>query len=117
LIVLVGRIVAPPHREPTVVAETAGSAAVFGGRAALGVIGSILVTRAPMLVATIASALGYAVGDSTPTDAEGGGNTLLSILYSLRPVLAAIIAIAVGELVASMIRRRRGAPGVEHRST
>jgi YjbE family integral membrane protein len=118
-IVVVGRIVAPPPAGASLMGEAAGSAAVFGGRLAIQVLGRILITRAPMIVATIASALGYAVGESPPqpSDDAEGGSALLSVLYSLRPILAAVIAIAAGELVAAAVRRWRGTPAAEHRST
>ena len=65
----------------------------------------VKVARAPLIVVTIASYFGYTL--QTNPDA-GANGTLASILQGLRPIFAAVIAIALGEVVAWVVRRMRG---------
>ena len=105
-IVAVGRIAKPVSSLPQAAAEaTVGATAVFGLRLALQVLGRIVVARAPLIVVTIASYFGYTL--QTNPDA-GANGTLASILQGLRPIFAAVIAIALGEVVAWVVRRMRG---------
>jgi hypothetical protein len=112
LVVIVGRVIAPPPAAPApaaIAGEALGAAAIAGARMAYQIIGRIVVARAPLIVTFIASLFGYsfaeAPGDAHATDAA------LAALHSIRPVFAAVIAVAFGELVAWAARRcRRPAP-------
>jgi YjbE family integral membrane protein len=114
LIVVSGRIVAPPPAPlvSTVAGEAAGAAALAGGAVLLQLASRILIARAPMIVAFIASAFGYSIAQPG-ADAEQAA--IFSVLSGLKPVLAAVIAIACGEAMAWVVRRMRGAPA--HRTS
>lgn len=107
-VVVAGRIVAPPKvSAPQAAAgESVGAAALFGFRLAMQIAGRVIATRAPLIVATVLSYLGYQAEGGAP--AEGAEDMLASILHGLRPIFAAIIAIAVGEAVGWAARRWRG---------
>jgi hypothetical protein len=86
-IVMVGRIVAPspahgPKEEAVLVAEEAAGAATFAA-----------IPLLLRVIAVLASAYGYSLGES------GGVDTTAAILAELRPLLAAVIAVVVGEAV------------------
>jgi hypothetical protein len=110
VVVLVGRAIAPPPAAPVpaVVAEEAlGAAALAGARLALQIAGRVLVARAPMIVAFVAGLFGYSVGEAGAGGVEADAS--LSALHAVRPIFAAAIAVAIGELVAWAARRVRGA--------
>jgi YjbE family integral membrane protein len=112
-IVAVGRFVAPPPAPSvaTVAGEAAGAAALAGAGLGIAILGRILVTRAPLIVATIASALGYNVGvEGTAEVPDPFGHTM----FAIRPIFAAVIAILIGELVGWAARRMRGSPATSH---
>jgi hypothetical protein len=108
-VVLVGRVVAPPPAAPApgVIAEEAvGAAALAGARLALQIAGRVVVARAPMIVAFVASLFGYTVAE--PAAAGQEVDASMSALNAVRPIFAAAIAVAVGEVVAWAARRVRG---------
>jgi YjbE family integral membrane protein len=108
-VVLAGRVAAPPVPAPAAIEiaeEAAGAAALVGARLAIQVIGRVIVGRAPLIVSFGASLFGYTVGEQ----AVGGQevNRALTMAYALRPLFAAAIAVALGELAAWLVRRLRG---------
>lgn len=112
-LVAVGRFIAPPPAPTpaTVAGEAAGAAALAGAAVGLQLLARILITRAPLLVATGASALGYSAG----FDTSGGDPTaMVQTMFAVRPVFAAVIAVLVGELVGWVARKMRGAPVTSH---
>ncbi len=112
-IVAVGRFIAPPPAPSAaeVAGEAAGAAAVAGTAIGLQLLGRFLATRAPLLVATGASALGYNAGFDAP---GGDPSAMVTTMLAVRPVFAAVIAVLIGELVAWAVRRSRGAPVTSH---
>lgn len=108
-IVAVGRFIAPPPAPSaaTVAGEAAGAAAIAGA----AVPGRILVSRAPLLVATGVSALGYNAGFH---GGEADPGAMVTTMLSIRPVFAAVIAVLIGELFGWLGRRARGAPVTSH---
>jgi YjbE family integral membrane protein len=107
-VVLIGRFIAPPPAPaPLVVAEEAAGAAAFAGvRLAFQIAGAILVARAPLIVTFLASLLGYSVAEQQVEGHEA--DVILSTLHAVRPIFAAAIAVAIGEVVAWAARRVRG---------
>jgi YjbE family integral membrane protein len=101
-VVLVGRMVSPAEADSESVAEEAVEAAALVG---VRTVGQILLARAPMIVAFIASAFGYTEGGA----AEGAdGGMAGSALDAVHPIFGAVIAIAIAELLAWAMRRARG---------
>jgi YjbE family integral membrane protein len=115
-IVALGRFVAPPPAPAaaTVAEEAVGAAALVGARVGIQLIGRLVVTRAPLIVATAASALGYNVSFETPGQDP---SAMVSTMFAIRPIFAAVIAILVGEVVGWLARRARGAPAASHSPT
>ena len=115
-IVAAGRFIAPPPA-PTaaeVAGEAAGAAALAGAAVGFQLLSRLVVSRAPLLVATGASALGYNAGFASPdTDPSAMVHTMLAV----RPVFAAVIAVLIGEVVAWAARRMRGVPAASHSPT
>lgn len=114
-IVAVGRFVAPPPAPSALVVaeEAAGAAAVAGATIGVQLLGRLLVSRAPLIVATGASALGYNAG----FDAAGDPSAMVTTMLAVRPVFAAVIAVLIGEIVGWAARRLRGVPETSHSST
>jgi hypothetical protein len=115
-IVAVGRIVAPPPAPALgmVAGEAAGAAAFAGARVGVQMISRLVVTRAPLIVAAIASALGY----NLTSEASGEDpSAMVSTMFAIRPIFAAAIAILVGEIVGWLARRMRGTPAPSHSPT
>jgi YjbE family integral membrane protein len=112
-LVAVGRFVAPPPAPSagTVAGEAAGAAAVAGAAVGLQLLARILVTRAPLIVASGASALGYNAGFDT---SAGDPSAMVQTMFAVRPVFAAVIAVLVGEMVGWLARRMRGEPAASH---
>jgi YjbE family integral membrane protein len=112
-LVAVGRFVAPPPAPSagTVAGEAAGAAAVAGAAVGLQLLARILVTRAPLIVASGASALGYNAGFDT---SAGDPSAMVQTMFAIRPVFAAVIAVLVGEMVGWLARRMRGEPAASH---
>ena len=113
LIVLVGRCIAPasPKSKVSIAGELAGSAVVFGLRTSLQLAGRALVAAAPLVIGFIASLLGYAAGDELQAS-DSATETALEILLAVRPVFAAVLAVAIGEAAAWTIRQlRHKSPG------
>jgi hypothetical protein len=107
-VVLVGRIVAPPPAapRPAAVAEEALGAAVFGGlRLAFVVLGEILVARAWLIVSFVVSLFGYALAEPGVEGAEAAADPMVAAITAIRPIFAAAIAVALGEIVAWAARR------------
>jgi YjbE family integral membrane protein len=107
-VVLVGRIVAPPPAapRPEVVAEEALGAAVFAGlRLAFVVVGEILVTRAALIISFVVSLFGYALAEPGVEGAEASADPMVAAITAIRPIFAAAIAVAIGEVVAWGARR------------
>ncbi len=114
-VVIAGRIVAPPpvaQVEATAEASL-GAAGLFGLRLALQIVGRVMVTRAPLIVATVISYMGF---QAEEVPGESHEDIVAAIVLGLRPVFAAVIAVAVGEVVAWAVRRWRGAPAASHPS-
>ena len=108
-IVVFGRVISPaPIREADLGKEVAGAAAIFGIRALL----VFLVARSPLIVAFLASLVGYSWSEIQMEGLEAmrGADQALG---PLRPLFAAIIAIVVGERLARWIRP--GQPAAEHK--
>jgi YjbE family integral membrane protein len=108
-VVLVGRIVAPTAGapRPVVVAEEAAGAAAFGAlRLAFIVIGEILVARAPMIISFAVSIFGYVLAEPGPeAAADAAADPMVAAVTAIRPIFAAAIAVAIGEVVAWAARR------------
>ena len=107
-VVLVGRIVAPPPAapRPQVVAEEALGAAVFAGlRLAFVVVGEIIVTRAALIISFIVSLFGYVYAEPGVEGAEASADPMVALVTAVRPIFAAAIAVAIGEVVAWAARR------------
>jgi hypothetical protein len=87
-----------------VVAEEAvGAAALAGIRLVFQVVGAVLVSRAPLIIAFLASLLGYSLSEP-PSDGHDT-DVMMSVLHAVRPIFAAAIAVAVGEAVVWAARR------------
>ena len=95
-VVLIGRVVAPPPGKADIAGEAAAGAALFGAR--------WLLMRGLAVAALAASVAIY--GGSSEEAAPGAS---MSIMDAVRPVLAAVIAIVVGEMVGALARRMSGA--------
>jgi YjbE family integral membrane protein len=106
-VVLVGRVIAPgPAPAAGVIAkEAVGAAALAGVRLAFQIAGRIVVARAPMIVAFVASLFGYSIAEPNVEGHEV--DATLSVLHAVRPIFAAAIAVAIGEVVAWLVRRAR----------
>jgi YjbE family integral membrane protein len=107
-VVLVGRIIAPPPAPAAgvIAQEAIGAVALAGARLAFQIAGRVLVARAPMIIAFVASLLGYSIAEPAPAGHEVDAS--LSALNAIRPIFAAAIAVAIGEVVAWGMRRMRG---------
>jgi len=115
-LVALGRFVAPAPAPSasTVAGEAAGAAAVAGAAVGLQLLARGVLTRAPLLVASAASALGYNAG----LDNSGGDpSAMVQTLFAIRPVFAAVIAVLVGEMVGWLARRMRGEQAASHSPT
>lgn len=105
-VVLIGRVIAPPAGapRPIIVAEEAIGAAVFAGlRYAFAVLGAVLVSRAPLILTFIVSLFGYVMAE--PGAEVHEVDAAVSALNAVRPIFAAAIAVAIGEVVAWAARR------------
>gem|GEM_PF-120766 len=114
-IVAVGRFIAPPPAPTpaTVAGEAAGAAALAGAAVGMQLLARIIATRAPLLMATGASAVGYSAG----FDPSGGDpSAMVTTMLAVRPVFAAVIAVLIGEMVGWYARRTRGVPVTSHHS-
>ena len=116
LVVLVGRVVAPPPplQRPSASDGAIGASALFGGRLGLQVLGGMVAARAPTIIAFIAGASGYTIAG---VEDAAGDDASFSILHGLRPLFAAAVAIVIGELAGRLACRRRGAPVPERPSS
>jgi len=99
-LVMVGRMVAPPPT-PEFSEEAATIAEEAAGAATIVAIPVIL-----RLVLIFASAYGYTIGERAFENGDAVGMT--AILAELRPLLAAVVAVIVGEAVTWAMRRLRG---------
>ena len=110
-VVLAGHLgAARPVPEPGSTAEAiAAPAAVFGGRALLTALAGLLAARAPWLVSLAASLLGYTAGQKFMGDqhVSGWSDLHAPVLHTVGPVLAAIAAVAIVEIVARIVHRRK----------
>ncbi len=97
-IVVIGRVVAPKVHPP-LTAEAAAGALVFGARA--------LLMRSPMVIAFLGSLMGYSVA-SYDEVVIGHLTDMDMVIEGLMPILAAIIAIVVGEGIGRLANRLRG---------
>jgi YjbE family integral membrane protein len=97
-VVVAGRIAQPVAPQP-LGREALGGAALFGARALL----RLLVARSPWIVAVVASLFGYSWTELQLEELHAlrGMDTAFA---ALRPLFAAVIAIAVGERLAAWIR-------------
>lgn len=98
-LVFVGRLIAPVARPMPLGKEVVGAAAFFGVRSLL----VLLATRSPLIVAFLASLVGYSWNEihMEGLEAMRGMDTALG---SLRPLFAAVVAIVLGERLARWIR-------------
>jgi YjbE family integral membrane protein len=88
---------------PATAGEAVGaSLGVFGARLLLTVIGRVLITRAPLIVTSIAGVLGYAGGNWAlgEQDASVVEESTQAMLHTLGPLATAALAVAIVELVA-----------------
>lgn len=115
-LVAVGRFVAPPPAPSasTVAGEAVGAAAVAGAAVGMQLLIRVLISRAPILLATVASALGYGAGLD---DSGGDPSTMVHTMLAIRPVFAAVMAVLVGEMVGWLSRRMRGEAVASHSPT
>jgi len=104
VVVLAGRLMSPAESSIEGTAEEAVEAAALVG---VRTIGQVLLARAPLIVAFIASAFGYTEGMPAEGDAAGMAG---SALDAVRPIFGAVIAIVIAELLAWVMRRSRGEP-------
>ncbi len=102
-LVIVGRLVAP-LRKAEIGREVAGAVTLFGVRALL----RALVSRSPVFVSFLASFLGYSWSE-IHMDGLEAMRGMDSIFGAVRPMLAAVIAIVLGERVARWIRPAQAA--------
>lgn len=104
LVVDIGKFLAPAHvHEPHSVAEAVEApVAIFGLRALIVAVGSLVLARAPLIVSFVAGMLGYVVGDSMMGPATGATKTLM---HSVGPFIGAGIALVIAELVGRMFGR------------
>jgi hypothetical protein len=98
LIVLFGRIAAP-KAHPPVTKEAVGGAAVMTAR--------MLLMRSPMVIAFLASIFGYTVAGYDEI-VVGHLSKFDEVVEGLMPILAAIIAIVVGEGIGRLANKLRG---------
>jgi YjbE family integral membrane protein len=98
LIVLFGRIAAP-KAHPPMTKEAAGGAAVMTAR--------MLLMRSPMVIAFLASIFGYTVAGYDEI-VVGHLSKFDEVVEGLMPILAAIIAIVVGEGIGRLANKLRG---------
>lgn len=109
LVVLVGRVIAPHSLKPAPALTADGvaaSGAALGVRAGLQIFGRLVAANAPLLIGFFASAFGYTLA-TEPHSNEPMLDTAIDIMDAIRPILAAILAVAVGELVAWTVRKAR----------
>jgi len=102
VVVLVGRLMSPAESSVEGTVEEAVEAAALVG---VQTVGQLLLARAPLIVAFIASAFGYSQG--MPGEGDGAGMAA-SALDAVRPIFGAVIAIVIAELLAWLARRARG---------
>ena len=102
LIVLVGRMAAP-KAHPQITKEAAAGAAIMSAR--------VLLMRSPLVIVFLASLLGYTIAGYDEI-VVGHLTDMDHIIESLMPILAAIIAIVVGEGIARLANRMRGTPNM-----
>jgi YjbE family integral membrane protein len=109
-VVLIGRIRVPLPQwtEAQILSEEAGAAALTGGRVLLQIAGRVLASRAAIIFVFFASLLGYGL-EAEATRGLGTLQESMSALHAARPVLAAVIAIGLGETRGRLICRRRQA--------
>ncbi len=96
--------------EPGSTAEAiAAPAAVFGARALLAALAALLASRAPWLATLAASLLGYTAGQKAMGDQSVSGWTDLHapLLHTVGPILAAVVAVILVEVVARLVHRNR----------
>jgi hypothetical protein len=106
-VVLIGRVIAPPPAapRPEIVAEEAIGAALFAGvRLAFIIAGRVLVARAPLIVTFVASLFGYSFAEAGGGEAHAA-DAMAATLNAIRPIFAAAIAVAIGEVAAWGARR------------
>lgn len=99
VVVLAGRIMGPPVELPArsaVAEEAVGAAVLLALRAVL--------SRAPLLIAFVLSAAGYTAGASVESATDLGA----SALSAVRPIFGAVIAIALAEGLARLMRLTGG---------
>ncbi len=102
LIVLFGRIAAP-KATPPLTKEAAAGAAIMSAR--------VLLMRSPLVIAFLASIFGYTVAGYDEI-VVGHLTEFDHVVEGLMPILAAIIAIVVGEGIARLANKLRGNTGM-----
>ncbi len=102
LIVLFGRIVAP-KATPPLTKEAAAGAAIMSAR--------VLLMRSPLVIAFLASIFGYTVAGYDEI-VVGHLTEFDHVVEGLMPILAAVIAIVVGEGIARLANKMRGNTGM-----
>ena len=101
---------ARPVPEPGSTTEAiAGPAALFGTRALLAALAGVLAARAPWLVSLAASLLGYTAGQKFMGEqhVSGWSDLHAPVLHTIGPILAAVVAVAIVEIVARVVHRRK----------
>jgi len=109
IVVLVGRVIAPHSLKPapSLTADgVAASGAVLGARAGVQILGRLIATNAPLLIGFFASAFGYTLANE-PHSNDVLLDSVIDVMQAARPVLAAVVAVAAGELVAFLVRKTR----------
>lgn len=99
-IVTMGRLLAP-KAPPPMTGEVAAGAAIAGAR--------LLLMRSPMVIAFLASLFGYSAAGYDEI-VVGQLSEFDHIVEALMPILAAIIAIVVGEIIGRLANMTRGNP-------
>ncbi len=83
--------------------------AVFGTRALLGALAGLLAARAPWIITLIATLLGYTGGQALVGEqhVSGWADAHAPVIHTIGPIVAAVVAVAIVELIARFIHRRR----------
>ena len=110
-IVVLGQLMARKPAVPETVTEAiAAPAALFGLRLALLLVARVLATRAPLIVAFVATLLGYGGGQVLMQEpgVSGWADAYAPIMHTVGPIVIAFVTVAVTDLIFRALRRRRG---------
>lgn len=85
----------------------AAPAALFGFRALLVAVAALLAARAPWVVTLVATLLGYTGGQAMMGEqhVSGWADAHAPLLHTIGPIVAAVVAVAIVELLVHLFRR------------